>query len=121
MAKCSECGEKKNPAEAKFCSKCGAKLGSGSAKAKPIVETTLGNQTEILAEVWLNYRQDEDFVDFVEYNDIGLPLAYVIHNQIVKPTEQSEKFIRETFALLLSSLDIDEDTGFDSLDDLLSL
>lgn len=118
MAICNACGEKENPAEAKFCAKCGTNLAAGS-KVKIAVETTLENQTAILADLWLNYRQDEDFVDFVEYNDIGLPLAYIIENEIVEPTEQSERFIRETFSLLLAGLELVEDEGFETLEDLL--
>lgn len=119
MAKCKECGEKKNPAEAKFCSKCGTALGAGASKSKKNTETSFGKQSEILANLWLHYKNDEDFVDFVEYNDIGLPLAYVIASEIVEPTELAEKFIRETFALLLEALEIEEDEGFESLDELL--
>lgn len=83
--------------------------------------THFSNKCEILADLWLNYRQDEEFQDFVEYNDIGLPLAYVIANGIVETTEMATRFIEETFALLLSGLDIDEDTGFENLEDLLGL
>jgi hypothetical protein len=71
--------------------------------------------------LWLNYRNDPEFQDFIEYNDIGLPLAYVIANGIVETTETATRFINETFDLLLSGLEIDEDTGFDNLDDLLGL
>lgn len=81
--------------------------------------TTYFSKCEILADLWLNYRQDEEFADFVEYNDIGLPLAYVIANDIVKSTDLAERFINETFELLLAGLEI-EDTGFESLDDLLA-
>jgi hypothetical protein len=125
MAKCSECGEKKNPAEAKFCSKCGSSLAAipdtdkASKKKKAKSVTTFEAQTEILADLWLNYKQDEEFADFIEYNDIGLPLAYVISNQIVKPTEQAKNFINETFELLLAGFDIDEDEGFETLDEIL--
>ncbi len=80
--------------------------------------TTYSNQLAILAELWLNYRDDEEFVDFVEYNDIGLPLAYVLANDIVKSTDLAEKFIGETFDLLLAGLKIEKDTGFETLDDL---
>jgi hypothetical protein len=80
--------------------------------------TTYSNQLAILAELWLNYRDDEEFADFIEYNDIGLPLAYVLANDIVKSTDLAEKFIGETFALLLAGLDV-EDTGFEALDDIL--
>lgn len=80
--------------------------------------TTYSDKVAILADLWLNYRQDEEFQDFVEYNDIGLPLAYVLANEIVKSTDLAEKFVSETFDLLLAGLEI-EDTGFETLDDLL--
>jgi hypothetical protein len=81
--------------------------------------TPFSSQAEILADLWLNYKQDTDFIDFIEYNDIGLPLAYCVSNDIVKSTDLAEKFITETFSLLVSSLGLD-DTGFDNLDELLS-
>jgi hypothetical protein len=83
--------------------------------------TTYSNKIEILSELWSNYRHDEEFQDFVEYNDIGLPLAYLLANEIVKKTEMSERFIEETFSLLLAGLGIDEDTGFENLDEILGL
>lgn len=83
-------------------------------------ETTYSDKVSILADLWLNYRSDEDFLDFVEYNDMGLPLAYAIDNEIVESTDQAKKFIDETFDLLLTVLEV-EDTGFESLDDLLAL
>jgi hypothetical protein len=79
--------------------------------------TTIETRAEILAELWLNYRDDEDFEDFVSYNDLGLPLSYMLTAKIVKTTEMADKFVNETFDLLLASLEI-EDTGFDSLDDI---
>jgi hypothetical protein len=81
--------------------------------------TTYSDKLSILADLWLNYKQDEEFTDFVEYNDIGLPLAYVLANEIVKSTDLAEKFVNETFDLLLAGLEITEDTGFETLDDLL--
>ena len=82
-------------------------------------ETTKENKAFILADLWMNFRDDEQFQDFIEYNDLGLPLAYAISNGIVKPTERSDSFIEETFVLLLAGLNIEEDTGFDNLDELL--
>ena len=38
----------------------------------------LADKAGVLAELWINYRDDEDFTDFIEYNDIGLPLAYFV-------------------------------------------
>jgi hypothetical protein len=80
--------------------------------------TTFSNKTIILADLWLNYRDDEEFQDFVDYNDLGLPLGYALSAGIVAPTPIAEQFIEETFALLLKGLEIEEDTGFESLDDI---
>lgn len=82
--------------------------------------TPFSNQCEILADLWLNYRTDESFVDFIEYNDIGLPLAYAVSNGIATVNDLGSKLIQETFALLLEGLGLD-DTGLDNLDDLLDL
>jgi hypothetical protein len=70
--------------------------------------------------LWLNYRQDEQFQDFIEYNDLGLPLAYAIDNNIVKSSEMAQRFVEESFDVFLASLEI-EDTGFENLDEMLAL
>ena len=82
--------------------------------------TSYTDKCSILAELWLNYRQDEQFQDFIEYNDLGLPLAYAIDNNIVKSSEMAQRFVEESFDVFLASLEI-EDTGFESLDEMLSL
>jgi hypothetical protein len=87
---------------------------------KSNASTPFINKVNILAELWIDYKNDEEFVDFIEYNDMGLPLAYFIANDVVKPTVMAERFVNETFDLLLAALEIEEDTGFDSLDDLLA-
>jgi hypothetical protein len=80
--------------------------------------TPLENKTAILSELWLNYRDEAEFQDFIEYNDLGLPLAYAINAHIVEATEIADKFISETFDLLLAGLGM-EDEGFETLDDIL--
>ncbi len=76
------------------------------------------NKITILAELWMNYRDDDELEDFVEYNDIGLPLAYLLMNEIVLPSEQSAIYINETYDLLVSSLTV-EDREWESLDEML--
>jgi hypothetical protein len=84
--------------------------------------TSFENKIAILADLWLNYRNDEEFLDFIEYNDLGLPLAYALDNSIVDATTAAKAFIDETFELLLDGLDIeDEEDGFETLDDILGL
>lgn len=65
----------------------------------------------------MNYRDDPDFVDFIEYNDLGLPLSYAIFNNIVDTKPSATEMINETFSLLLAALHI-EDEGFTLLDEL---
>jgi hypothetical protein len=85
-----------------------------------ITTTLFSDKCQILAELWLKYRTDPEFEDFLEYNDLGLPIAYAIANNIVKPTEMAERFVEETFDLFLAALEI-EDDGWDNLDEMLSL
>ena len=79
---------------------------------------TFENKITILAELWMNYRDDEDLKDFVEYNDLGLPLAYFLMNEIVLPTSQSELYINETYDLFIASLQV-ADKEWESLDEVL--
>lgn len=81
-------------------------------------QTTYDNKLNILSELWMNYRHEAEFADFVEYNDLGLPMAYCLQAGIVKSTDMADKFINETFDLLLAGLDI-EDQGFETLDEVL--
>lgn len=72
----------------------------------------------ILGDLWLDYRGDDAFSDFIDYNDIGLPLAYCIAEGVVSNAPLAEQYIMETWELLLESLGV-EDTGYESLEDLL--
>jgi hypothetical protein len=81
---------------------------------------TMQNKITILAELWMNYRDDEELEDFVEYNDLGLPMAYLLMNEIVLPSEQSELYINETYDLLIAALSI-PDKKWESLDEMLSI
>ncbi len=80
---------------------------------------TFDNKVSILAELWMNYRDDEQLKDFIEYNDLGLPMAYFLMNELVLPTKQSEVYIDETYNLFISSLGA-KDIQYESLDELLS-
>ena len=82
--------------------------------------TPFSNKCQILGELWLRYRTEPEFEDFLEYNDLGLPIAYAIANDIVRSTEMAEKFVDESFDLLLASLQV-EDEDWENLDELLSL
>ena len=81
--------------------------------------TPLSSRADILAQLWIQYKSDPDFADFVEYNDLGLPLAYAVSHGIVEVNNQVSMFVNETFDVLLSSVGIEEDTGFEDIETIL--
>lgn len=84
-----------------------------------MTQTPIEAQTAILADLWMTYRDDEEFTDLFDYGDLAFPLAYAISTDIVKQTPKTDGFISEIFKLLLDACGIEEDTGFDSLEDIL--
>lgn len=82
-------------------------------------ETPIETRYDILSELWIEYRDQGEFNDFIDYNDLGLPLAFALAEGMVKPTDKSTLIVNETFDLFLATLSIEEDAGYDSLDDLL--
>lgn len=80
--------------------------------------TDFSNKVSILSELWMNYRSDEQLHDFIEYNDLGLPLAYFVHNEMVTPSEQAKDYINETYHLFVFSLGV-EDKEYGSLEEML--
>jgi hypothetical protein len=80
--------------------------------------TAFSDKCNILSDLWLNYKDEPEFEDFVEYNDIGLSLAFCITHDIVASTDIAAGYINESFDLLLESLGA-EDNGYTNLDELL--
>lgn len=83
--------------------------------------TPIAIRAEILADLWLNYRDDEEFKDFFSYNDLGLPLSYALSQSVIETNATVEKLIGETFDLFLAALQIESDEGYDSLDGIFSI
>jgi hypothetical protein len=76
---------------------------------------------KILANLWTNYKDDQDMTDFFEFNDLGLPLAFMIEQKIVKSTPVAQVYVEETFELLVDSLGLDPDDEFESIEEMLEL
>jgi len=83
--------------------------------------TDFSDKVAILADLWINYRDDENFVDFIEYNDLGLPLAYLINTDLATLTDEGIKYIDETFSLLCAALELDLDGEYNSLIEMFNL
>lgn len=67
------------------------------------------DKTGILGQLWIDFREDENFSVFMEYNDIGLPLSYVVAQGLVPGlTELGEDYIDETINMLFKLLEVSE-------------
>ena len=78
--------------------------------------TDFSDKCAILNDIWINYSNHEFFEDFVEVNDLGLPMAHFISQGIVESTPLAKELIEQSFADLLELFEY-EDEGFESLSD----
>ncbi len=72
----------------------------------------------ILGDLWMDYKSDKYFKDFIEYNDIGLPIAFLIDNELVEPSKLAKQYVYETWDIFLAALEIKEDLGWESLEEV---
>lgn len=79
--------------------------------------TDFSKKCSILGELYINYKDNSKLKDFVEFNDLGLPLAYLSSENLCELSADGERYIEETWTLFLASLKIN-DTGFEVLDEL---
>ena len=75
---------------------------------------------EILSDLWLHHKTDNEFTEFFAYNDLGLPLAHLIAEGAVEAKPIATKFVDETFEMFVACLTI-EDEGFENLDEMFTL
>ena len=83
-----------------------------------MLKTTCENKALILGQLWINYKSEDEWIDFFVYNDLGLPLAFAFAEGIINHTPTLEQYINETWDLFLEGLGA-EDEGFESIEDLL--
>jgi hypothetical protein len=82
-----------------------------------MIVTDFRNVCEILGKLYSVYKDDEEFKDFIEFNDLGLPLAYFVSENLCEVADDGARYITETWALFLAGLNLD-DTGFSDLDEV---
>ena len=72
---------------------------------------------EILGTLYANFKEDTDLKDFIDFNDLGLPLAYFVSESLAEVSDDGARYITETWQLFLASMDL-QDTGWNSLDEM---
>ena len=80
--------------------------------------TDFSNICEILGELYSNYRDDEQFEEFIDYNDLGLPLSYFVKEELAVATDEGIESIQQAWTEFLELIGA-EDKGFTDLDSLL--
>lgn len=81
-------------------------------------KTSYGNKVQILGKFWLQCRSDNDLQEFLDENDLGLPVAYALSAGMVEGGAEAKELIEETFDRVLNSMGI-EDHGFSTLAEVL--
>lgn len=80
--------------------------------------TDFSSICDILGTLYANYKEDKNFRDFIEFNDLGLPLAYLTKENLCEPSDDGIRYVTETWELFLAGLKV-KDEGFEDLDQLL--
>jgi hypothetical protein len=82
-----------------------------------MIVTDFRNICSILGKLYSTYKEDEEFKDFIDFNDLGLPLAYFVSENLCEVTDDGARYITETWTLFLAGLNLD-DTGWSDLDEV---
>ena len=86
--------------------------------------TDFATQCVILGELYENYKEEKNFKTFIEYNDLGLPLAYLIaQGLVVEVSDDGRRYIFDTFEMFLQSIKLSEDDIIEgmTLDEVLEM
>lgn len=87
-------------------------------------DTSFESILEILSQLRLaasgGGELNDEFRDFISFNDIGLPLAHLANEGLCELNEDGIKYVVETWTSLLKLCEI-EDSGFQSLEELLKV
>ena len=82
--------------------------------------TDFSSICDILGSLYANHSEDKDFKDFIEFNDLGLPLAYLTKENLCEVSDDGARYITETWQLFLAGLNMSDD-GFEDLEQLLEI
>jgi len=82
--------------------------------------TDFSDKVNILGRFKVLYQEENNGIqEFFEFNDIGLPLAYLASEGLCDISDDGKKYIAETWDIFLSMLGV-EDTGFSELEEVLA-
>jgi hypothetical protein len=75
-------------------------------------------KAEILVQFTQDNFNDEVYEDFFDYNDLGIPMAIAIMQDLVILTDAGEQVLEETWKELCLLFEADPNGEYESIDDL---
>jgi hypothetical protein len=86
-------------------------------------KTPFSNKVDVLGEFWLLYRdqaaEDQGWQDFIDWADVGLPMAYMAWQGMVTIKPDSKKYIEEAWDVFCEMLNVDPNGKYINMADLL--
>jgi hypothetical protein len=80
----------------------------------------MDNRTK--AEILVQFTQDEfnsgEYDEFFDYNDLGIPMAIAVTQDMVILTDAGEQLLEETWKELCLLFEANPDDEYESIDDL---
>jgi tetratricopeptide (TPR) repeat protein len=80
----------------------------------------LNKKVNLIVEFCEEKLEDEDYLDFFNYNDLGIPLAIALNLGYIKLKSAGEEILAETWTELCSILNTDPNAKYETLDSLLA-
>ena len=76
------------------------------------------------AEILVQFTQDEfnseEYEEFFDYNDLGIPLSIAIVQDMVILTDAGEQLLEETWIELCNLFEADPNSEYETIDDLVT-
>ena len=76
-------------------------------------------KAEILVQFTQDYFNSEEYDEFFDYNDLGIPMSIAITQDMVILTDAGEQLLEETWIELCNLFGADSNSDYETIDDLM--
>lgn len=83
-------------------------------------ETSLEYKAQIIVEFTQDHLNGGEYEDFFDFNDLGVPLAIAITQEMADLTVSGREVLEQTWSNLCELFDADETLSYESIDELMS-
>lgn len=82
-------------------------------------ETSLEDKAQIIMEFVQDFQGTGEYDEFFDYNDLGIPLAIAITQDMADLTESGLAIFEETWSQLCELFEMDKTESYESIEDLM--